>query len=72
MTERRAGWTILFHCPWCLSPWVVLVVCGVGVAFHLMLWWWLVAGWFALSYVAGWLAFHDEDYPGINPPEEEH
>lgn len=67
--ERRQGWTILLHCPWCLSPWVVLVVGGLAVWSDLAWWWWAGVGWFALAYVAGWLTYHDEDYPGVNPPD---
>lgn len=70
LTERRAGWTILLHCPWCLSPWITAAAGLSAVLSHLAWWWWAGAGWLALSYAAGWLTYHDEDFPGIQPTEE--
>lgn len=39
--HNHSDWEILFYCPWCLPPWVALV-CG---------------GWFALGFVAEWVAW---------------
>lgn len=54
-------WNKLFHCPWCLGPWVIAVVILSGWLSHLHIAWWVFWGWLAASYVASWIVFHDED-----------
>jgi hypothetical protein len=56
-------WNKLMHCMWCLAPWVVGLDIGAAYLFDLwgiQLWWFIVNGWLAASYVAAWLVYHDE------------
>jgi hypothetical protein len=60
-TERRAAWEPLFTCGWCLSPWITLANGAWAVLSNVHWTWWAFNGWMAVSYVASWLWFHDED-----------
>lgn len=57
-------WNKLFHCPWCLTPWVMLGAMGwfaLGLYQPWAAWsWWLFWGWMALSYVATMIIVRDE------------
>lgn len=61
---RAAKWSKLASCPWCLTPWVMLVCIGwflAGVAVVWLAWaWWIFWGWMALSYVATMIYVRDE------------
>jgi hypothetical protein len=64
----RAGWGVLFvgeepddpGCPFCLAPWLGLVVLLWGYWSGPDLWWWLFNGWLAGSYVAPMVVLRDE------------
>lgn len=59
-SERRKGWWVLFSCPWCLAPWMTLVV-GLWAVLSGLHWtWWAVNGWLALAYLAAMVVYHDE------------
>lgn len=51
-------WATLLQCPWCVSWWVGLVVCGTGWAFGDRVWWFVPAWALAASAVTGALATH--------------
>ena len=62
---HKSSWNKLFHCPWCLIPWVMLASIGwffgglygpVWIAWA----WWLFWGWLALAYVATMIYVRDE------------
>lgn len=57
-------WNKLLHCPWCLTPWVMLIAAGVFVAGWFVWWialiWWIILGWLAVSYVASIIIAYDE------------
>lgn len=60
----NSSWNLLFHCPWCLSHWVVAVaivwfLVGIPVAW-LGFAWWLFWGWFAISYLTAMVIVRDE------------
>lgn len=67
ITERRewsAKWTDLLFCPWCFTPWLMLV-CGGWFLLTLstpwLAWaWWILWGWGALSYVTSMVIVRDE------------
>lgn len=62
-SPRRQAWWLLLQCPWCLSPWMTLLVGAWGVLSHLHWTWWAFNGWLALAYLAGMVVFHDEGKP---------
>jgi len=49
---REGAWAELVDCIYCAAPWVTLPVLVAGVWSGLAVWWWLVCGWLAGSYVA--------------------
>jgi hypothetical protein len=61
---RLQSWNKLMHCPWCLTPWVMLACIGwffAGLEVAWIAWvWWLFWGWLALSYVATMIYLRDE------------
>lgn len=57
----RGLWNVLLHCPWCFGPWATALVIGTAIASNLHPVWWVINGWLAISYVASWIVFHDED-----------
>lgn len=61
------SWNILFHCPWCLAPWVMLACIGWFALGTIVFWvavvWWVFWGWLALSYVASMVVVRDEPEP---------
>lgn len=62
-TERDdgEGWNLLFHCLWCLAPWVVAADLAWALLSDLQVAWWIVNGWLAASYATSWVVYHDED-----------
>ena len=57
-------WNKLMHCPWCLGPWVTLVVgflAWLTDYYGVQIGWWIVFGWLAASYATSWVVYHDED-----------
>jgi hypothetical protein len=58
---RDGGWSKLAHCGWCASPYAAALVLGTGYLCDWPTWWYLITGWLAASYAAGWIVFHDED-----------
>lgn len=57
-------WTILLHCFWCFTPWLMLVAMGwfaLGLYVAWVAWaWWLFWGWLALSYVTSMVIVRDD------------
>jgi hypothetical protein len=70
-TEARDRWSPIATCPFCVAPWIGLVVVAVAVVAQvwrpnlgtLAGWWWLLAVWASLSYLASMVVVRDE------PPE---
>lgn len=64
ITANHPGWSLLFICFWCLSPWIMLVAIGwflLTLQVEWVAWaWWLFWGWLALSYVASMIVARDE------------
>lgn len=58
---KDGPWSKLVHCPWCMGPWITLVLMVWAVLSNLHWTWWLFNGWMALSYATSWVVFHDED-----------
>lgn len=62
--EWMHSWNKLLHCPWCFTPWVMLVAIGwffLGLEVAWVAWaWWLFWGWLALSYVATMIYVRDD------------
>jgi hypothetical protein len=54
-------WSKIVHCPWCASPYIAAILLAWAVLSNLHWSWWLFTGWLAVSYVASWIVFHDED-----------
>jgi hypothetical protein len=50
----------LLACPWCLTPWLVLVNLTWAYLSDLAWWWWAPNLWFALSYAASIVIAYDE------------
>lgn len=61
--DRATGdgnWSKLVHCHWCFGPWATAIVGGWALLSHLHWSWWLVNGWFALSYLTSMVVERDE------------
>lgn len=52
-------WGALVHCPWCMAPWMSLIVFGTGLLSHFSIVWWVFFGWLALSYVSASIVARD-------------
>lgn len=59
LTEE-SPWNTLMHCHWCLAPWIIIPVAAWGFLADFNIWWWLVNGWLAASYLASIFVEHDE------------
>lgn len=55
-----SGWNDLFHCPFCLAPWIAAVILAWGWLTDLHWTWWAFNLWLAISYLASILVYHDE------------
>ena len=64
LTKNHDEWTNLFFCPWCFTPWLMLVCIGWFLLGFTAVWiawaWWLFWGWGALAYVASIILAYDE------------
>ncbi len=62
--HKHPGWTNLFFCWWCFTPWLMLVCIGWFLLTFAAVWiawaWWLFWGWGALAYVASIILARDE------------
>lgn len=58
---KDGKWALLFHCPWCMGPYVAGALALWGYLSNLHWSWWVVNGFFALGYAVSWIVFHDED-----------
>lgn len=57
------GWSKLFLCFWCMSPWISLLALIHGLLSFGRPWewtWWLFWGWLALSYLTAMVIARDE------------
>lgn len=64
MIRGNEEWAPLVECPWCAAPYFAAPILAWAVLSELHWSWWVVNGWLALSYVASWIVFHDEDGEG--------
>lgn len=55
-----SGWNTLFHCHWCLAPWMTLPVGLWGWLSNLHTSWWVFNAWLAVAYVASMIVERDE------------
>lgn len=64
LVKGSPKWTVLFHCFWCFTPWLMLACIGwflLSINVPWIAWaWWLFWGWGALSYVASMIVARDE------------
>ena len=64
----RRDWSVLVTCPFCASPYIAAVVLGSGIIAGvwdpdlstLAGWWWVLAAWATVSYLAAMLVLRDE------------
>jgi hypothetical protein len=54
------AWNPLFHCHWCLSPWLTLPIGLWGWLTDLHIAWWVFNGWLAAAYVVAMVVERDE------------
>ena len=63
-SDRRRAWGDLLFCPWCFTPWLMLICIGWFLGSIYVTWlawaWWLLWTWGALSYVASMVLARDE------------
>lgn len=67
-TEPRERWSDIATCPFCAAPWLSIPVLAVAVAADVWTpdlstvagWWWLLAVWASLSYLAAMWVVRDE------------
>jgi hypothetical protein len=57
---RDGPWSMLAHCHWCLTPWIMLICLGWGYLSNLHWTWWAFWGWLAISYIATMVVERDE------------
>lgn len=57
---EESGWNTLFHCHWCMAPWLTLPIGLWGYLSNLHISWWLFNGWLAAAYVASMIVHFDE------------
>lgn len=53
-------WQLLATCPFCLAPYLTAGMFGWCWLSDLDTWWWVVNGWWAMSYVAAIVVARDE------------
>lgn len=69
-TPRRGPWSPLMTCPFCAAPYIAAVVLAAAVLADVWSpdlgtvngWWWLLAVWASVSYLAAMLVVRDEPY----------
>jgi len=54
-----SSWAELFICPFCMAPWVAVLVLATGWISDLHPAWWAFNGWLAVSYVAAIVVAYD-------------
>jgi hypothetical protein len=73
--HNHQDWYILFSCPWCMPPWLLLICGGWFALSFTAVWiawaWWLFWGWLALSYVISMVIVRDEPYDPEQTPQDE-
>jgi len=59
---RFEGWAKLITCPWCFTPWLMLVaiVWFMLAGGWVLVAWWIFWGWLGLAYVASMVIARDE------------
>lgn len=55
-----SGWNVLFHCHWCMAPWMVLPIGVWGWLSDLHISWWVFNLWLAVAYIASMIVERDE------------
>lgn len=58
-SPNEMSWGELFHCPWCMAPWVTIPVAAWGYYSDLNWAWWAFNGWLAAAYAAAWITTRD-------------
>lgn len=58
---RDGDWSLLFHCPYCMSFWVTIGVVGSGIWSDYHPAWWVINGVFGGSYLAAIIVRFDGD-----------
>lgn len=56
----ESGWNTLFHCHWCMAPWMTLPIGVWGWLSDLHISWWVFNGWLAAAYVVAMIVERDE------------
>ena len=62
---HKSSWNTLLHCPWCLTPWLMLGAIGWFFAGFFwaawLLWaWWIFWGWLAMAGLSSMVYVRDE------------
>lgn len=55
-----SSWNTLFHCHWCLAPWLVIPVAAWAWFSDFHIAWWILNGWLAASYLVSIVVEKDE------------
>lgn len=58
---EEGPWYDLVECPWCASPWIVMVNLMVALTTDLHAVWWIFNGWMAASLVVAWVTIKAGD-----------
>lgn len=58
--DRRMRWVALTECPFCLAPYLAAGMLAWMWASDLHWTWWLINGWWAMSYLSAILVARDE------------
>lgn len=64
VTHKHGDWADLLFCPWCFTPWLMLVCIGWFALTFTAVWvawlWWLFWGWGAISYLTSIVISYDQ------------
>lgn len=54
------NWSVLIHCHWCLTPWLVIPIGAWAWLSDFHVSWWVFNGWLAASYLSAMIVERDE------------
>jgi hypothetical protein len=60
LLTEGSGWNVLFHCHWCMAPWMTLPIGVWGWLSDLHITWWAFNLWLAVSYLVAMIVERDE------------